>query len=85
MPPVNKIYRNEQRSNDIQVWLLSFNIGDYIWWLYSKFVACMLTQINWVNTYGTVSLIRCYIVRHYVITQLKDYLILIIELVIRIL
>ena len=34
-------------------WLSSFNIEDYIQWLYSEFIACILTQINWVNMYGT--------------------------------
>ena len=32
---------------------LSVNIRDYIWQLYSKFITHMLTQINWVNTFGT--------------------------------
>ena len=51
--PMSKICKNKQRSNDPPVWLLSVNIWDYIQWLYSKFIASMLAQINWVNAYGT--------------------------------
>ena len=46
-------YRYELKSNDPKAWPLSFNIGDNIQWLDSKFIAHMLTQFNWVNTYGT--------------------------------
>ena len=46
--------KNEQRSNHQKVWPLSFNIQDYIQWLYFKFIAHMLTQINWVKMYDTI-------------------------------
>ena len=51
---------------------LSVNIGDYIWLLYSKIIIHMLTQINWISTFGVqiaahyVYIIRYYIVKHYV-------------------
>ena len=70
---MNKIYKNEWRSHDPQVWLLTVNTGDYIQWLYSKFIICMLTQINRVYTFGAqivpyyVYLIRYNIVRYFVI------------------
>ena len=40
---MSKIYRNEQRPTDTPVLLLSVNVGDSIWQLYSNFITHMLT------------------------------------------
>ena len=49
---MSKIYRNE-KDPMIHQYDLSVNTGDYIRWLYFKFITCMLKQINCVNTFGT--------------------------------